>query len=76
MKEKKSASKEIRVLQALPRSRQAINAFDCLTLYEGSAVDETWLLAMEVISPFPYSCRGEELQCLSYLVVMARLALL
>ena len=43
VKEEKSVSKKLRVLQALPRSRQVIKAFDCLTFYGGSAVDETWI---------------------------------
>ena len=38
-----AASRKACVLQTLPRSRQAIEAFDCLTFYGGSAVDETWL---------------------------------
>ena len=43
MNEKGATSNKACALQALPRSRQVIKAFDCLTLSGGSAVDETWL---------------------------------
>ena len=43
MNENKAVSKKACAFQALPRSELAIEAFDCLTFYDGSAVDETWL---------------------------------
>lgn len=41
--EHKAVSKKDCALQALPRSELVIEAFDCLTFCEGSAVDATWL---------------------------------